>query len=180
MKRTGSRRNRNVRRQSSQPTASETLCSGNTHYTPTSETLRSGNTHYTPTSETWRSGNTHYTPTSETLRSGNTHYTPMSETLRSGNTYSTLQRSNSDVVAVLRGYMRIRSAHFGRSQGIRRMLSASSNKNKLPFISSEILLFSAHVRFWNRFEIHNYIIIYIGHANRKLHKRAGLLMNLSS
>ena len=43
------------------------------------------------------------------------------------------------------------SANFGRSQDIRRMLSASSNKNILPFISSEIrnfnLPFSSHVSY---------------------------------
>ena len=44
--------------------------------------------------------------------------------------------TGSDVVAVLRGHTRhvTLSANFGRSQVIRRMLSATTNKNKLPFI----------------------------------------------
>ena len=68
------------------------------------------------------------------------------------------------------------SANFGRSQGIRRMLYASSNKNKLPFISSEMwnnlnvsfLSMSASERYVYRFEINNYIMIYTTHVRCKL------------
>ena len=39
------------------------------------------------------------------------------------------QGTCNDVVAVLRGHKRMLSANFGRSQGIRYMISASSSKN---------------------------------------------------
>ena len=54
------------------------------------------------------------------------------------------------------------SANIGRSQGVRRVLSASSGKNKLPLISTEIgninLPFTSHAHFC--FELSNYVIMY--------------------
>ena len=95
----------------------------------------------------------------------------------------------SGVVAVLRGQRRMLSANFGRSQGIRRMFSASPSKNKLPFISSEIWNKNWHfchfrptsaserygvcMSFWN----HWYLIYHVVHAY-VFNTRADLLMSL--